>query len=159
LKTKATELSEVVVVGPRKTFQMQNGNIVANVSGTVLEKEVNALEVLRKIPGMTLKDGQLSSFIGGTPIVYINGKKAQSMAEVQQLEVKNIKTVELNTNPGVEYDASAGAVLLIITHNRLDGLAIQVESYSRLNSYFTYDNVLKIQYIVIFKLQIHLQIS
>lgn len=146
LKDDSKVLGEVVVQGTRKAFQMQNGNIVANVSGTVLGKEVNALEVLRKIPGMTLKDGQLSSFIGGTPIVYINGKKTQSMAEVQQLEVKNIKTVELNTNPGAEYDASTGAVLLVTTHKRLEGLAVQVENYARINSFFSHDNTLKINY-------------
>lgn len=146
LKDDSNLLQEVVVKGTRKAFQMQNGNMVANVSGTVLEKEVNALEVLRKIPGMTLKDGQLSSFIGGTPVIYINGKKAQSMTEVQQLEVKNIKSVELNTNPGAEYDASTGAVLLVTTHKRLEGLAVQVENYARINSYFTHDNTLKVNY-------------
>ncbi len=146
LKSESSQLGEVVVSGTRKAFQMQNGNIVANVSGTVLGKEVNAMEVLRKIPGMNLKDGQLSSFIGGTPIIYINGKKIQSMTEIQQLEVKNIKSVELNTNPGAEYDASTGAVLLISTHKRLEGLAMQVENYARLNSYFTHDNKLKINY-------------
>lgn len=146
LKDDSQVLGEVVVQGTRKAFQMQNGNIVANVSGTALGKEVSALEVLRKIPGMTLKDGQLSSFIGGTPIVYINGKKAQSMAEVQQLEVKNIKTVELNTNPGAEYDASTGAVLLITTHNRLEGLAVQVENIGRLNNRLSHENAVKVNY-------------
>ena len=146
LKADSIFLDEVVVQGHRKGFQMENGNIVANVSGTLLGKEVTVLEVLRKIPGMTLKDEQLSSFIGGTPIIYVNGKKVQSITEVKQLEVKNIKSVELNTNPGAEYDSSAGAVLLIITHNRLDGLALHVETMARLNSYFTYNNSLKINY-------------
>lgn len=139
-------LNEVVIQGHRKTFQIQNGNLVANVSGTILGKEVNATEMLRKIPGMTLKNGELTSFIGGAPVIYINGKKAQSMSEVQQLEVKNIKSAELNTNPGAEYDASTGAVLSITTHRQIDGLAVQVENYARLNSYFTHDNTLKINY-------------
>lgn len=146
LRNDTKMLGKVVVQGHRKVFQMQSGNIVANVSGTVLEKEVNALEVLRKIPGMTLKGGQLLSFIGGTPIVYINGKKAQSMAEVQQLEVKNIKTVELNTNPGAEYDASTGAVLLIITHKRIEGLAVQVENTVRRNHFWSHENTVKVNY-------------
>lgn len=146
LKTDTKMLGEVVVKGVRKAFTMNNGNIVANVSGTVLEKEVNALEVLRKVPGMTLKDGQLSSFIGGTPIIYINGKKTQSMAEVQQLEVKNIKSVELNTNPGAEYDASTGAVLLITTYKRLEGLAVQVENTVRKNHFWSHENAVKVNF-------------
>ncbi len=51
LKTDTKMLGEVVVKGVRKAFTMNNGNIVANVSGTVLEKEVNALEVLLEVPG------------------------------------------------------------------------------------------------------------
>lgn len=139
-------LGEFTVQGERKTFQMQNGNMVANVSGTILAKEVSAVEVLRKIPGMTLKDGQLVSFIGGAPVIYINGKKVQSIAEVQQLEVKNIKSVELNTNPGAEYDASVGAVLLITTYKRLEGLAVQVENTIRRNHLWSHENSVKINY-------------
>lgn len=146
MKDDSQLLGEVVISGTRKAFQMQNGNIVANVSGTVLAKEVSAMEVLRKIPGMALKDGHLSSFIGGKPIIYINGKKVKSMDEVQQLEVKNIKSVELNTNPGAEYDASAGAVLLITTHKRIEGLAVQVESMLQRNRDWSHNNSLKMNY-------------
>lgn len=146
LKDDSKMLGEVVVQGHLKAFQMQNGNMVANISGTILAKEVNVMEMLRKIPGMTLKDGQLSSFIGGTPIIYINGKKVKSMSEVQQLEVKNIKSVELNTNPGAEYDASTGAVLLITTYKRLEGLSVQVENTVRKNHSWSHANSVKVNY-------------
>lgn len=146
LKDDSKMLREVVVQGHRKAFQMQNGNMVANISGTILAKEVNVMEMLRKIPGMTLKNGQLSSFIGGTPIIYINGKKVKSMSEVQQLEVKNIKSVELNTNPGAEYDASTGAVLLITTYKRLEGLSVQVENTVQKNHSWSHANSVKVNY-------------
>jgi hypothetical protein len=146
MKAEASLLGEVVVSGTRKTFTMENGNILANVSGTVLEKEINVMEVLRKIPGMIEKDGKLTSLAGGTPIIYINGRKLQSMDEVKQLEVKNIKSVTLNTNPGAEYDASTGAVLLITTLRRIEGLSVQVESALRRNHAWSNNQSIKINY-------------
>lgn len=146
LKPDTIALNEVVIQSARKTFTMQNGNIVANVAGTLLSEEVNVMEMLRKIPGITIMDGQLNSFIGGKPLIYINGKRVQLISEIQQLQVKNIKSVELNTNPGAEYDATAGAVLLITTQKRLKGLALQIESLLRRNGFWSHDNTLKINY-------------
>lgn len=146
LKYKNQMLGEVSIVGERKAFEMKRGNLVANVAGTILENEVNAMEILRKIPGMTVKNGELSSFLYGNPVIYINGKKVRSVSEVYQLDVKNIKNVELNTNPGAEYDASTGAVLLITTHKRLEGLAVQVNSMLQLNHFWSHNNDVKINY-------------
>ncbi len=146
LKYKNQMLGEVAIVGERKPFEMKRGNLVANVTGTILENEVNAMEVLRKIPGMTVKNGELSSFLYGNPVIYINGKKVRSMSEVEQLDVKNIKSIELNTNPGAEYDASTGAVLLITTHKRLEGLAVQVNSMLQQNHFWSHHNNVKVNY-------------
>ncbi len=99
-----------------------------------------------KFPDDVERLEQLSSFIGGTPIIYINGKKTQSMAEVQQLEVKNIKSVELTPIPGAEYDASTGAVLLITTYKRLEGLAVQVENTVRKNHFWSHENAVKVNF-------------
>lgn len=125
LMPESTLLDEVLVTGNRPLFQLENGALVTNVANSVLSKETNMLDVLRKIPGMMVKDGKLTLFSGGTPTIYINGRKVQSMNEVHQLEVKNIKEIKLNTNPGVEYDASTGAVLLITTLKRTDGWSLQ----------------------------------
>lgn len=146
LKYKNQMLGEVAIVGERKPFEMKRGNLVANVTGTILENEVNAMEVLRKIPGMTVRNGELSSFLYGNPIIYINSKKVRSVSEVEQLDVKNIKSIELNTNPGAEYDASTGAVLLITTHKRLEGLAVQVNSMLQRNHFWSHDNDVKVNY-------------
>lgn len=125
LTPESTLLGEVLVTGNRPLFQLENGALVTNVANSILSKETNMLDVLRKIPGMMVKDGKPALFSGGTPTIYINGRKVHSMNEVHQLEVKNIKDIKLNTNPGAEYDASTGAVLLITTLERTDGWSLQ----------------------------------
>lgn len=67
-------MGEVVITASVPTFKMKGGNVVANVANSVLNRETKVMDVLRKIPGMTMEDGQLP-FTGGIPIIYINGKK------------------------------------------------------------------------------------
>lgn len=146
LKEDAKLLEEVAIRRQQKIFQIKNGNIVAKISGTILEDEINMVEMLRKIPGMTLKNGIPVSLTGGTPIIYINGRRIQSSAELSQLDVKNVNSVELNTNPGSEYDASTGAVLLITTKKRAEGLSVQYESMVRKSGFLSHDNSVKVSY-------------
>ncbi|MCH4896212.1 TonB-dependent receptor [Marinilabiliaceae bacterium JC040] len=128
LEEDLTLLEEVVVKGKAKPIRIRGGAVVANVAGSILSKEDNTIEMLRKIPGMMLKDDKLSSFFGGKTLIYINGRKVNSIDEVKALEVKNIKKVKFNTNPGAEFDASVGSVLMISTKKRLEGLSLQIES-------------------------------
>lgn len=46
------QLAAVTIKGTRSQFRQKNGGIVARISGTSLEKEPNATEVLAKLPGM-----------------------------------------------------------------------------------------------------------
>lgn len=146
LKDTSVGMGEVVITASVPTFKMKGGNVVANVANSVLNRETKVIDVLRKIPGMTMEDGQLTSFTGGIPIIYINGKKTRSIDEVKQLEVKNIKDVELITNPGAEYDASVGAVLLITTIRRTEGWSVQLEGELSQNHRLSNEEDVKLNY-------------
>lgn len=128
LRPQSRGLKEVVVKGHRKLYENNHGSIKANVQGTVLARQLNVTNLLGKLPGMTVENGSVSSFIGGTPVIYINGRKVQDTDELEQLEVSNIKSVELITNPGAEYDATAESVIKIETITLLEGLSMQVEA-------------------------------
>ena len=57
------QLSAVTIKGTRSQFRQKNGGIVARISGTSLEKEPTATEVLAKLPGMFKnKDGKPQAF-------------------------------------------------------------------------------------------------
>lgn len=146
LKDTSVGMGEVVVTASTPAFKMKGGNVIANVANSVLNRETKVMDVLRKIPGMTMEDGQLTSFTGGTPIIYINGKKTRSIDEVKQLEVKNIKNIELITNPGAEYDASVGAVLLITTIRRAEGWSVQLEGELSQNHRLSNEESIKLNY-------------
>lgn len=146
LKSDITSLNDVVVTASRKTIKLEHGKLVADIANSALSKEKSAVDILRKLPGMMTKGDELVTFTGTVPAIYINGKKIQSINEVKQLEVKNIKEVKLNNNPGSEYDASVSTVLEIITFDREDGFSLQIDGNLDRNHVWQHGEAIKANY-------------
>lgn len=108
-------LGEVVVKGHVPSYRMTTEGIQTNVENTVLSKLGTGEDVLAHVPGITKKDGAFEVFGKGAPLIYINGRLMRDASELDQLKSENIKSVELITNPGAKYDASAKAVVKIRT--------------------------------------------
>lgn len=130
------ELANVTVKATRSQYRQKNGALVARISGTSLEKEPTATDVLCKLPGMMKnKDGKPQAFIGGAPEIYINDRKVQDYSVVENLPVTQIKEVKVIHHPGAEYGNDVGCVLLITTKKHLEGLAIVENSGIGIDSY------------------------
>ena len=141
------QLSAVTIKGTRSQFRQKNGGIVARISGTSLEKEPTATEVLAKLPGMFKnKDGKPQAFIGGAPEIYINDRKVQDYSIVENLPVTQIKEVKVIHHPGAEYGNNVGCVLLITTKKNLQGLAIVENSGFLFDSYVSNNHDLDLTY-------------
>ena len=141
------QLSAVTIKGTRSQFRQKNGGIVARISGTSLEKEPTATEVLAKLPGMFKnKDGKPQAFIGGAPEIYINDRKVQDYSVVENLPVTQIKEVKVIHHPGAEYGNNVGCVLLITTKKNLQGLAIVENSGFLFDSFVSNNHGLDLTY-------------
>lgn len=141
------QLAAVTIKGTRSQFRQKNGGIVARISGTSLEKEPTATEVLAKLPGMFKnKDGKPQAFIGGSPEIYINDRKVQDYSVVENLPVTQIKEVKVIHHPGAEYGNNVGCVLLITTKKNLQGLAIVENSGFLFDSFVSNNHDLDLTY-------------
>ena len=141
------QLAAVTIKGTRSQFRQKNGGIVARISGTSLEKEPTATEVLAKLPGMFKdKDGKPQAFIGGAPEIYINDRKVQDYSVVENLPVTQIKEVKVIHHPGAEYGNNVGCVLLITTKKNLQGLAIVENSGFLFDSFVSNNHDLDLTY-------------
>ena len=141
------QLAAVTIKGTRSQFHQKNGGIVARISGTSLEKEPTATEVLAKLPGMFKnKDGKPQAFIGGAPEIYINERKVQDYSVVENLPVTQIKEVKVIHHPGAEYGNNVGCVLLITTKKNLQGLAIVENSGILFDSFVSNNHDLDLTY-------------
>lgn len=141
------QLAAVTIKGTRSQFRQKNGGIVARISGTSLEKEPTATEVLAKLPGLFKnKDGKPQAFIGGSPEIYINDRKVQDYSVVENLPVTQIKEVKVIHHPGAEYGNNVGCVLLITTKKNLQGLAIVENSGVLFDSFVSNNHDLDLTY-------------
>jgi hypothetical protein len=129
-------LNEVVVTSKTPPFQRgNNGGIIANVSTTLLSTVGTANDVLQRIPGVAVDNGNLTVFGKGAPIVYLNNRKVHDNQELERLESSEISTIELITNPGAKYDAEGRAVLLIKTKTKVNGFSAQLTERLRQGNY------------------------
>lgn len=108
-------LQEVVVKGERPVVERVLGKLVLNVSNSFFKTATNALDVLKKAPGIRI-DPQGAITIKGsvTPVVYIDGKQLPLTAEeLKNLSSEDIDQVEVIANASARYDGETRAVINI----------------------------------------------
>ena len=126
LQPEAYTINNVVVKGTRPQFKFTPGGMDVNVEGTLLANMGTALNTIGELPLVSVKGEKIDVFGKGSPEVYINSKKVRDMSELNNLKSTDIKSIELITNPGAQYNASVGSVIRIKTIRRLnDGISFR----------------------------------
>lgn len=115
-----------VVVKGTPQYQTTMGGMEIAVEGTLLARMGTALDVLGQLPRVSVSGGSVNVFGKGSPLIYINNKRILNSQELQQLKSEDIKSVEVITNPGAQYNAEVESVIRINTRKRtVEGLSIR----------------------------------
>lgn len=127
LQPEAYTLGNVVVKGTVPQYKLTAGGMDVKVEGTLLSNMGSALSVIGELPLVSVKEGKIDVLTKGEPEVYINNKKVRDVrTELRSLKSTDIKSIEVITNPGAQYDAAVGAVIRIKTIRRLnEGLSFR----------------------------------
>ncbi len=115
LATASYMLDEVVVKGSHPMAKLKGDGVQVPISGTYLSNTGTALDVLGKMPFVTKSSSGIEVLGKGTPLIYINGRQARDMSELDQLASTQIKNVDIITNPGARYASTANSVIRITT--------------------------------------------
>ena len=115
LNEATVNLQEVVVMGHRKYILKENGRLTLNVQNSNLQNIGKAADVIKYVPGMLYTNGKYEVFGKGEPVIYIDGRKVANASELSLIPSSNVKSVQLITNPGAEYDADTRSVIAIST--------------------------------------------
>ena len=117
-------LSAGVVTAQRTLVKMEVDKMTYDVSGDVDAKTSTVLDMLRKVP-MVSVDGQDNITVNGSSSfqVYVDGKPNQMLSQnastiFKVMPASTVKNIEVITNPGVKYDAEGVGGVLNITTNR-----------------------------------------
>lgn len=120
LQPDINELESVVIAGRKSLIERYNDKTVMNVENSIVSTGNTALEVLAKMPGVTVNQDGIINIRGRSGVnVLIDGKSTYLSAEqlatrLRSLNSSEIKTIELITSPSSKYDAEGNAGLLNI---------------------------------------------
>ena len=140
MQIEANLLNEIVVSKTLPKTKLLGDAVVTTVAGSILEHAGNSLEVLAKVPGMITKNGNLEVIGRGTPVYYINGRKVSDDSELRNLMSEDIKSIDVVSNPGAEYDGEVRCVVRIRTVKRQgDGFSYAITSQAQQQIYDNHD--------------------
>lgn len=125
-------LKEATVTALRPLVKMEVDKMTYNVEDDVDSKSMTMLDMLRKVPMVTV-DAQDNITVNGSSSfkVYVDGKPNQMLSSnpsqiFKMMPANAFKSVEVITNPGAKYDAEGvGGVLNLITDKSSGQKAIQ----------------------------------
>ena len=121
-------LDNAKVVSQRTLVKMDVDKTSYDVAGDDDSKARTVLEMLRKVPGVTV-DGQDNISVNGSGDfkVYVDGKPNQMLSNnaseiFKAMPASAVQRIEVITNPGAKYDAEGtGGVLNLVMHRDSDG--------------------------------------
>jgi hypothetical protein len=145
--------SEMEFVAKKPLVQVQADKTIFNVEGTANAVGLNALELLRRAPGVVIDNNNNISVKGKSGItVYIDGRisplqGSQLSDFLKSTPSSSIEKIEIITNPSARFDAAGTAGILNIVmkknsnygQNATFGLGYGNQIYGKINGSFTYN--------------------
>lgn len=127
LKPEMKSLGEVQIQASRPLIQQKPGKIIYDMQADPESKAKSLLDMLHKIPFITVDADDNVSLKGNTNFkVFINGKPSAMMdnnlkAVLRTMPASSIQRIEVITNPPAKYDAEGvGGIINIITVKNVD---------------------------------------
>jgi hypothetical protein len=135
LNNGAYELAGVEVTATKPLVTVDIDKIIYNTQSDPESKTDNVLEMLRKVPLVTV-DGEDNIQVKGSSSfkVYINGKPSNVVTNnvkdaLKSMPASSIKNIEIITEPGAKYDAEGvSAIINIVTERALKGYTANVSA-------------------------------
>ncbi|MEO6036809.1 MAG: TonB-dependent receptor, partial [Saprospiraceae bacterium] len=118
LSTSSQQLQEVSIVAQKPLIEIQADKVVFNVDASPTNTGLNALELLRKSPGVSLDQNENISLKGRQNVlVQINGKPTpmtgQDLAQyLKGINSSDLEAIEIIATPGAKYDAEGNAGII-----------------------------------------------
>lgn len=116
----ATELGEVVVTTTRPLVEVKPDKTVFNVEGSTNAIGNDALELLRKAPGVVVDNNDRLMLVGKSGVkVYIDGRQSILTGDdlanyLKSLQSSQIEAIEIITQPSSRYEAEGNAGIINI---------------------------------------------
>lgn len=129
LRHRDKGLKETVVTSFKPLIEHKTDRTIFNVENSIAAAGTDALEVLRKAPGVIVQDNNISIAGKSTVRIMINDRLLQLSGEdlinfLKTISADDITRIEIITNPGAQYDAegNTGLLNIVLKKSKRDGL-------------------------------------
>lgn len=117
LQPFTTTLSEVTVIAKKPFLEQKADKLVVNIENSATAAGSNALEILKKVPGVIVRNDKVSIAGKNSVMIMIDGRSSlytDINQVLKDISAANISKIEVITNPGARYDAAGSSVINII---------------------------------------------
>lgn len=120
LSESSVDVEQVTVTATKPFIELQADKIVVNVEGSAVMAGNNALEVLRKSPGVIVDNDNNITLKGRQGVlVMIDGKQTYLSTDevtrmLENMPASNVTSIEIINNPSARYDAAGNAGIINI---------------------------------------------
>lgn len=136
LQTSSKQLNEVAVTAVKPLMQQEVDRIGYNVSADPEAKSITALDMMRKVPLLTVDANDNIQLKGsGKYKILVNGKESALFAKnpsdvLRSMPATNIVKIEVITTPPAKYDAEGltGIINIITTKNADQGYNVNLNA-------------------------------
>lgn len=154
LKENSKNLKEVSVTLTKPVLERKADKLIFNVDATPSAAGLNALELLKKAPGVNVDQNENVSLAGKSNVlVTIDGKQTYLSSEevvnlLKSMQSSEIEAVEIVNNPGSRYEAnSTGGIINIRTKkSKAEGFNGSVAIGAGFNKYLLNNNSVNLNY-------------
>lgn len=130
LSPSTHNLQNVIVLGDKPIVESKIDKIVYNASNDITSQGGAAIDVLKKVPHVTVDiDGNVELQGNSNIRFLINGKPSSvfgnSLSDaLASIPASQIKSIEAITNPGAKYDSqgTGGIINIILNDNKMQGI-------------------------------------
>ncbi len=124
MNASSVELEEAVIVAKRSIVEIKPDRTIFNVEGTINSTGDNALNLMRKAPGVLVDNNDNITVLSRSGVmVYIDGKRLPLSGDdlsnyLKNIPAEQIDRIEIITNPGAKYEAEGTAGIIDIRMKR-----------------------------------------
>jgi len=154
LNHSTKDLKEVVVTSRKPLVEVSAEKTILNVEGSINAVGTNALELLRKAPGVMLDKDDNISLSGKNGVqIFIDGRRTPMAGKdltefLKTIQSSEIEAIEIISNPSAKYDAAGNAGIINIrlkknksfgTNGNLNG-SYALSNFSKYNAGISLNN-------------------
>lgn len=147
LEKSVNELGEVVVSSSKPIMKQQGTVISTNVAQSRLKNLPQLSMLISFLPGVSQSGlGNVEVFGKKNPVYYINNRRVRETIDLFKISPKEVESIEIETQPGAEFENNVGAVIRIKLKKKGEGLGGFVAVETHLKRGFTGHTLASLNY-------------